>query len=290
MRKSLIFLTLASIGYAAMVIPTKLLTEVHSLFLVWSGFLFTGLFGLIMSYKKGFRYSSMSMDAKKYVIIFGIAHSVCSFCLNYSVKLLNASTALLLLYSAPLWIFLYLSIIKKHKIKLLEIFILGLAMIGMYLVINGDSSISIDGSWLGLILALTAGILYSVDFLMGEKRPKGLSSLTATALIHLIGAIVLLPGVFYFPTGLDTQGWLLVLSFDLILLGSFLCFLKGVKNLNSLYASIITLMEPVFAAIMAYLWLNEKMSSTSIIGAVILLAAIFFVDKLVAKLQTENNS
>ena len=73
----------------------------------------------------------------------------------------------------------------------------------------------------------------------------------------------------------DSQVWLL-LGY-LIVLGTIVPFLLMVTALHSIPATrvtVIAMLEPALAAVVAYAWLGEELTATQIVGCLLVLAAV----------------
>jgi drug/metabolite transporter (DMT)-like permease len=73
----------------------------------------------------------------------------------------------------------------------------------------------------------------------------------------------------------DSQVWLL-LGY-LIVLGTIVPFLLMITALHSIPATrvtVIAMLEPALAAVVAYAWLGEELTATQIVGCLLVLAAV----------------
>jgi len=132
------------------------------------------------------------------------------------------------------------------------------------------------GNILTLLLPLIAGIAYGLNLvayksLIAENEPE-----TVMMVVGLLGALLLLPTFFLFPSS-----WIFTL--DGMLFSSYLgiitfataysLLLVGLKYTTSIMASTLALMEPLFAAIFGFAILHESMNFLSILGITCILAS-----------------
>jgi len=86
-----------------------------------------------------------------------------------------------------------------------------------------------------------------------------------------------LQGVF---AGNTLPGWVLILW--IILMGTivpYLFVISGLRLLSASTSSVIGMMEPVFAGIFAWIWLEQSWNGIQLIGAVVVLVGIYIADR-----------
>ena len=93
-------------------------------------------------------------------------------------------------------------------------------------------------------------------------------------------ALMLLP--FVLATGLtatySVTSWLLLLYLGLVPTAlAFVLFLVGMRYTTATVASIITLIEPLTATVLAWLLFGERLSQLGFVGGVVLLGAIMLL-------------
>lgn len=159
--------------------------------------------------------------------------------------------------------------------------ILGLAsgLIGVAIVsTNGDLSAILTGSFLGNVMVFCAGVLwafyivYQKEVLMREQ-----DILLVTCAVILTTTIILLPLTFLF-TGdyqIDVPGGVSAIYTGIICTSlAFLLYNYGLKGMGATMASIILLLEIIFAMIFAFLILQEIPTIATWIGGGFIIFAI----------------
>ncbi|MBC7108491.1 MAG: EamA family transporter [Methanomassiliicoccales archaeon] len=159
--------------------------------------------------------------------------------------------------------------------------ILGLAsgLIGVVIVsTNGDLSAILTGSFLGNVMVFCAGVLwafyivYQKEVLMREQ-----DILLVTCAVILTTTIILLPLTFLF-TGdyqIDVPGGVSAIYTGIICTSlAFLLYNYGLKGMGATMASIILLLEIIFAMIFAFLILQEIPTVATWIGGGFIIFAI----------------
>jgi hypothetical protein len=84
----------------------------------------------------------------------------------------------------------------------------------------------------------------------------------------------------------NAPGWALLLW--VVLLGTvlpYLCVLAGIKILSASTSSVIGMLEPVFAGVFAWIWINETWNTIQLIGGATVIAGIYIADKTRTKVK-----
>ncbi|HEY4899107.1 MAG TPA: EamA family transporter [Candidatus Nanopelagicaceae bacterium] len=231
----------------------------------------------------------------KLLLLFGIVGiaAVQSFYF-FSILKLHVSIALIIEFTAPIWIVLYLRFVKKVKIA--NSMWLGLiaAFVGLILVGEVWKGLTLNG--LGVLSSFLDALSLATYFVLGRTLGKIRS--TETMLVWGFGITSILYAIvkpwWSFPfhifkeeielngrfAGHHMPGWLLITF--IILIGTiipYLCVLTGVNALSSQVASIIGMLEPVLAGVFGWVLLNETFTTIQLIGAVVVLIGIFIANE-----------
>ncbi|MEI7698146.1 MAG: DMT family transporter, partial [Actinomycetes bacterium] len=204
------------------------------------------------------------------------------------------SIGLLLEFTAPIWILLWLRyVLKKHVSKQMWLSI-ALAFGGMLCIAQVWKGQTLDP--IGVIAALLDAIALAAYFLLGEKlsRTRDAESLSAFGFgIATLGLLIVLP-IWNFPVEIFTQsinlqgrfaaysapGWVLIAW--VVTMGTiapYILVVKGIKLLSASTSSVIGMAEPVFAGIFAWWWLYERWNFLQLVGAVVVVTGIFLADR-----------
>ncbi|MEJ0014256.1 MAG: DMT family transporter [Actinomycetota bacterium] len=231
----------------------------------------------------------------KLLVLFGIIGiaAVQSFYF-FSILKLHVSIALIIEFTAPIWIVLYLRFVKKVKIA--NTMWLGLlaAFIGLILVGEVWKGLTLNG--LGVISSFLDAFSLAIYFVVGRALGKIRSTETMLAWGFAITALLyaVVKPWWSFPfnifkkeidlnghfAGHHLPGWLLIAI--IILFGTvlpYLCVLAGVNALSPQVASIIGMLEPVLAGIFGWVLLKETFTGVQLVGAVVVLIGIFIANE-----------
>ena len=211
-----------------------------------------------------------------------------------SIRLLDVSIGLLIEFTAPIWIALWLRFVKKKHVSPLMWWGLAVSFGGMVLLAQVWKGLTLSG-W-GVIAALLDAFALAGYFLIGERIGKAKASdvmlawgLGVTTLLFSIikpwwgfpysifTKSMALPGPLH---GHNAPGWVLILW--VVLLGTvvpYFCVLTGLKGLNASTASVIGMLEPILAGIFAWWWINERLTAVQLMGAAVVLVGIYLADR-----------
>jgi DME family drug/metabolite transporter len=192
-----------------------------------------------------------------------------------AVKTGGAAFASVLLYTAPAWVVVCSIFIYKEKLTLVKAMAVVLVILGVFLIsksgANTQSGVSIG--WLALLSGLASGFCYSLYYTIGKYFSNRYSSVNLFFWVLPVGALGILPFVTFVPK--TPLAWVALISVAIVstFFANF-CYYQGLKRLEAGKASIVATLEPVVAAITAYLLLGEYFSLPGYIGAGLILAAV----------------
>jgi drug/metabolite transporter, DME family len=128
-------------------------------------------------------------------------------------------------------------------------------------------------------LALLSAGGFAAVTLLGTSLVAGLDELTLNGFGFSLGGIVLLPlaavlgGGIGFRPSLASAGLLAALGVGPTA-AAYTLYFRGLRKASASTAALLTLIEPLTAALLAAAVLGDRLSATGIVGAVVLLAAV----------------
>lgn len=204
---------------------------------------------------------------------FGISLFYISY--QYAVKTGGAALASVLLYTAPAWVVVFSYFIYKEKLTRIKITAVILVIAGVYLIskTGGNANSTTSIGLIALISGLASGFCYSLYYTIGKYFSNKYSSANLFLYVLPLGALGILPFVdFAHKTPL---AWTALISIAVI--STFLanhCYYKGLQYLEAGRASIVATIEPVVAALAAYIILGEYFTFLGYWGAFLVLVAV----------------
>lgn len=173
-------------------------------------------------------------------------------------------------------VFLHERLTRRVLIALLS------ALAGTVLLIGGGSSVNDDAAQTlrGVLLALGSSLGYSTMTLCSRALSSRYHPLQPMTWGLTGSAVILFP--FALATGLivtyPIAGWLLLVHLGLIPTAlAFVLFLAGIRHTTATVASIVTLVEPLTATVLAWLLFGEQLSHFGFFGAALLVGAIMLL-------------
>lgn len=219
---------------------------------------------------------------KKYLLLLGILYVSQMFSYYSAIRYLGASSAVLLLYTDPIYLTFLAPIILGEKNTGRTILALFLGLIGVFYVTRPEGgfeqlafgSTYLKGVIFGLIGGLfSSGVIISVRFLRDEYN--GLTQLVWQSAISL---------VFLSPFAVTLPGQVLAANLPILTLFGILItgvgavfYIRGVAGVSAITGSILTLLEPVSCIFFDYTILGSPIHSGMLIGSFFILAAAIVV-------------
>lgn len=160
-----------------------------------------------------------------------------------------------------------------------RVLVVAVALAGLVLV-----SVAAGGTetgprpWLGLVLAIASGTTYAATTALGRPLSQRTDPLALTTVATTAGAVALVPAALIVGGPLTTSdpvalGALVYLGVMTMALAYGLLY-AGLRTTSSAAAVIASLLEPVTAAIVAALFLDERVGVLGVAGIVLVLAAV----------------
>ena len=210
------------------------------------------------------------------LLVFGIL-GITAFYVSYliAVKEGGAAFAAVMLYTAPAWVVVSGYFVYKEKLNVAKIGAVAMVILGVLLISRtGDTSGTSTGFGLIAVVAgLISGFCYSLYYTIGKYFSGRYSSANLFVYVLPVGAIGIFPFVDFNHKPASAWLALLAVAFISTFIANY-CYYQGLKFLETGKASIVATIEPVVAAVAAYLILGEIFSISGYIGAGVILAAV----------------
>jgi drug/metabolite transporter (DMT)-like permease len=198
-------------------------------------------------------------------------------CFFAALDRIDASLLSLLLYTFPSMVAVTAIAIGRERADARRLVALGLASIGLVLVMATARAGALDP--VGAALALGAAVVYTTYILSsqgiaGRVRPMLLSAVVCTgaAVTLTIGSAALgeLRPAEVTPAG---WGWLLGISVVSTVVAVSL-FFAGLKRVGPTAASVLSTVEPVVTVVLAFLVFGELLGPLQLLGGALVIAAV----------------
>jgi drug/metabolite transporter, DME family len=211
--------------------------------------------------------------------VLGVAAS--NYFYYLAIQRTNVATAIIVQYTAPIWVLLYSVARGQQKPTLQRVAAVGLAVTGIALVIGlfGGSGLRLNtgGLFAGLLAAFSFAF-YNVgghNVLARHDRWMVLLYTTGSAFLFWLAVN---PAWKVVAAHYSGEQWLFLLSFSLLsVLAPFSFYFAGLQHLEPTRAIVVSCLEPVFSILIAAIALGEIMRPLQVAGIVLVLAAIIVV-------------
>jgi drug/metabolite transporter (DMT)-like permease len=173
----------------------------------------------------------------------------------------------------PLLVTLLATLLLREPITARKVFALLLALVGTLLTVGPGGS----GRPLGIALGLAAAVIYA-GYVVASSRAMRAVALPASAVIIssaalVYGALVAAQGA-ALPT--TPEGWAAVLTLALVsTVLAVVTFLAGLERVGATNTAMLSTVEPAVG--LAALVLGERVSALTLVGGVLILAAVLMV-------------
>ena len=219
----------------------------------------------------------------KHVLILSVINNMIPFTLfSYAslgsssniLAILNATTAFNTMVIAYFWI--------NESVTLKQIIGLILGFIGVIILVNPQNSAA---TLVSSISCLFAAAFYSLSTVFIQKNSAKTNKLVLIGWSIVFSAVLMMPiSYIYLPESIPSfeanisAVWLGAVSTGL----GFLGYVRLIDKIGAVKTSIVAYFLPVFGILWGYIFLDEKISTSVVIGCLVVLIGIF--------LATSNNN
>jgi drug/metabolite transporter (DMT)-like permease len=184
-------------------------------------------------------------------------------------KLTTSANAILLQYSAPVWVILFSGLFLKEKIRKHDLAAVFVVMLGMVLFFVGDLK---SGNMFGNVLALLSGVSMGAMVILLKLDSTG-EPVEITLLGNIITFAVALP--FFFLSVPSFKSILGLLMLGIFQLGiSYILYTAAIKHVSAVEAILIPILEPLLNPVWVFLFTGEAPGTFALIGGAVVIAAI----------------
>lgn len=225
--------------------------------------LFAGLFLLATNRALKFNFSRAQ-------IIGALGYAACTVTFVVATKLTTAANAILLQYTAPVWIALFGAWLIGEPATRADWLTIGVVLAGMTLFFAEGLDVT---AVLGNSIAVLSGVCFAA-MTLALRSQKDRSPVESIILGNLLAFLIGLPWIVAAPP-LDSVGWGSLVILGIVQLGvSYWLYARAIKHVTALEAGIIPVIEPILNPVWVMLMMGEKPSLLALLGGVIVLTAI----------------
>lgn len=203
-------------------------------------------------------------------ILGAVAYAGCTVTFVIATKMTTAANAILLQYTAPVWIALLGAWFLGERATRADWITIVVVLGGMGLfVADGLKLTSLTGNLIGA----ASGVAFAIMTLALRKQKSG-SPVESIILGNLLAFLVGLPEIVHAPA-LPPVGWLALGALGCIQLGvSYWLYARAIRHVTALEAVLVPVIEPLLNPVWVLIVYRERPSSLALVGGALVLSAV----------------
>jgi drug/metabolite transporter (DMT)-like permease len=199
-----------------------------------------------------------------------LAYALTTVSFVTATKLTTAANAILIQYTAPVWVALFGAWLLREHPKRSDWTVMAVVFVGMAIFLYDGLKFS---GLLGNAVAIFSGMAFAGLVLTMRKQKDG-SPIESIILGNFLAFLIGLPWLIDAPA-MPADSWVALTALGTLQLGvSYLLYSKAVKHVTALEAVLIPVIEPILNPLWVMLVLGEKPSSLALLGGAIVLGAV----------------
>lgn len=203
-------------------------------------------------------------------ILGALGYAACTITFCVATKLTTAANAILLQYTAPVWIALFGAWFLGERATRADWLTITAVLGGMTLFFADSLELA---NLLGNLLAILSGVFFAA-MTIALRKQKDTSASESIILGNLLAFGVGLPWIIGAPA-LSFNGWFALIVLGVVQLGvSYWLYARAIKHVTALEAVLIPVIEPILNPVWVLLATGEKPSRLALVGGAIVLTAV----------------
>jgi drug/metabolite transporter (DMT)-like permease len=199
-----------------------------------------------------------------------VAYAGCTVLFAVANKLTTAANAILLQYTAPVWIALFGAWLLGERTTRGDWLTIVAALAGMGVFLYDGLQLN---NVAGILLATGSGVCFAAMIILLRKQKDG-SPLESIILGNVLGFLIGLPAIWSAPP-LSRGSLVALVLLGVVQLGvPYLLYSRAIKHVTALEAVLLPVIEPILNPVWVMLFVGEKPSSLALFGGTIVLGAV----------------
>ena len=213
--------------------------------------------------------SGHKLKFNKTVLLGAVCVSAMLLCYVTSMKLTTAANAIVLEYTAPIFIILFEAILFKKKPQKLDLVVSALVFAGICIVVSDGLG---KGNFLGDMIALLSGVFYAFTIMLNDFKEG--DPLSSVLFGHMLTMCIGFPSILS-EADMSLKTLSLLAALGIFQAGAGYTLLTvGLKLCEPLSGSLVASIEPVLNPILVAMFYGEYVDSRTFVGAFIVIASI----------------
>jgi drug/metabolite transporter (DMT)-like permease len=202
-------------------------------------------------------------------VLRGFVGTLAFFCLIESIAMIPLSSAMVLLYTFPLFATVFSFLLLKEPLRKLEMMLIIIGLIGIYILLNPSSHTYTMGHVFGLLAGVCAGLV----MVLTRKLRKANGPLIISFYFCIVGGIFSFPFFIARFTIPDLEQFSLLVVLAVFFLIAQILMSQGFKFCKAPEGSVILMSELVFAGIAGVVIFNDSLSPSFLAGACLIVGS-----------------
>jgi drug/metabolite transporter (DMT)-like permease len=199
-----------------------------------------------------------------------LGYAACTLTFCVANKLTTAANAIVLQYTAPVWVALFGAWFLGERATRADWFTIAVVLGGMVLFFADSLELT---HFFGNAVAVISGICFA-GMTLALRRQKDGSAIESIILGNGLAFLVGLPWLVRAPA-LPTVGWLSLALLGIVQLGmSYWLYARAIRHVTALEAVLVPVIEPILNPCWVVLAMGEKPTPLALLGGAVVLSAI----------------
>lgn len=189
-----------------------------------------------------------------------------------ALKLIDISSAVLLLYGKSIFIIILSYFWLKEKVRMHTIIALLVSIIGVILILS-PSGFNFTGNSFGYLFGIMAGFFSGLNFIFPKKYFKSYDSYSMTFYQMMFQLPILFVFMISYPPEITVSNFGILAGLGLISTAlAFSLIYSGSRKVNGQYIGILQTSEVIFSILLGFAFFHEIPSLLTIFGGILLVA------------------
>jgi drug/metabolite transporter (DMT)-like permease len=221
-----------------------------------------------------------------YMGFFGV--TVNQICFTVGLRYTSVSHASVIVGMGPIYTLIFAVLFKLETATWRKAIGMVMALAGIAFMASENGISTHSPSLLGDAITMTGSIGFAMYMVLGKRLGGRYDPLTMTAFSHYAGALMVLPVAVYRAVALGSvehwraiawSGWIALLYMAIFSSAvAYVFYFWLLRYLQASQLSAFTYLLPVAATVLGILWLGEKGSWSQVIGGVLALSGVYWIE------------
>ena len=204
-------------------------------------------------------------------LIGGASYAATVILFVYATKLTTAGNAILLQYTAPVYVALFSGWLLHEKIRWFDWAAIAAVLCGMSMFFMDQLS---PGEMTGNIMAILSGVSFA-SLVLFMRKQKDASPAGSAILGNVLTALICLPWMVESLPG--AADWIVLVLLGVFQLGlSYICYAVAIKKVTAMEGILIPMLEPILNPLWTFLFLGERLGLWALFGGFLVILSILF--------------